>query len=182
VAEVVFEKGPQTDYDDPPTVARDYPQQLSYNAGTQRLEWYYSLKGDFDQDGRVFMDDLILFDIHNETPGPFDPASVESLIDSNMDSYIATDDVTAFGMHLNQMLDGYNIYSTTDAGQVPADPQSPPMLTPVAYVPFSAAIGDPLVDRLHFSRELSLPAGSHVWIRPLLKDTVGPVSDVVTVN
>jgi hypothetical protein len=182
VAEVVFEKGPQTDYDDPPTVARDYPQQLTYDAGTRRLEWYYSLKGDFDQDGRVFMDDLILFDIHNEKPGPFDMALVESLIDSNMDGYIATDDVTAFGMHLNQTLDGYSVYSTLDAGQVPADPQAPPALTPLAFVPFSDAMGDPLVDRLRFSVQLDVPAGSYVWIRPLLKAAVGSVSDIVTVD
>jgi len=182
VAEVVFEKGPQTEFDDPPTVARDYPQQLSYNTSTQRLEWYYSLKGDFDQDGRVFMDDLILFDIHNEKPGPFDMALVESLIDSNMDSYIATDDVTAFGMHLNQTLDGYNVYATPNANQVPTDPQAPSTLPPVGYVAFSDAVGDPLVDRLRFSAPLDVPAGSHVWIRPVLKGTEGSISDVVTIN
>jgi hypothetical protein len=182
VAEVIFEKGPQTEFDDPPTVARNYPQQLSYDAGTKRLEWYYSLKGDFDQDGRVFMDDLILFDIHNEKPGPFDMALVESLIDSNMDGYIATDDVTAFGMHLNQTLDGFSIYATPDPGQVPADPEAPPALTPIGFVPFDDASGDPLVDRLQFSAPLDVAAGSHVWIRPVLDDAVGSVSDVVTIE
>lgn len=179
---MIFEKAPQTEFDDPPTVARDYPQQLSYNSAAQRLEWYYSLKGDFDQDGRVFMDDLILFDIHNEKSGPFNPAAVESLIDSNMDGYIATDDVTAFGMHLNQMLDGYNVYVTTNPAQVPANPEAPSTLSPAAYVAFTDAIGDRLVDRLRFSTVLGVPPDSHLWIRPVLDGSEGPASEIVTVN
>jgi len=179
---VVFKKQPQTSFDEPPTVGRNYHQELTYNTGAQRLEWYYSLPGDFDQDGRVFMDDLILFDIHNETPGPFEPGQVESLIDSNMDSYIATDDVTAFGVHLNQTIDGYNVYTTADPGQVPTDLQLPSTLSPVTYVAFSDAAGDPLVDRLHFSAKLSLPAGSSAWIRPVHNGSEGPVSEIVMVE
>lgn len=179
---MVFKKQPQTSFDDPPTVGRDYQQLLTYNSGTKRLQWYYSLPGDFDQDGRVFMDDLIEFDIHNETPGPFSIGQVESLIDSNMDSYIATDDVTAFGKHLNQTIDGYNVYTTAAPGQVPTDPQAPSTLSPAAYVPFGDAAGDPLVDRLRFSTVLDVPAGSRIWIRPVHDGSEGPVSDIATVE
>jgi hypothetical protein len=177
---VVFAKRPQTEFDNPATVARGYEQQLSYNSGSQRLEWYYSLPGDYDQDGRVFLDDLIVFDIHIETAGPFSPGMVQSLIDSNDDGYISTDDVTDLGRHLNQTQTGYNIYATANPAEVPSEPDAPSTIQPVGFVPFEAAMGDTEIDRLRFSEELSVPAGSNIWIRPVYSGSEGTASDIVT--
>jgi len=176
---VTFAKQPQTRFDPPPQVARDYEQRLSISP-VGNLEWLYSLPGDLDQDGRVFMDDLIVFDIHNETPGPFAATSLEYLIDGNGDGYIASDDVTFVGIHMNQALSGFNVYAG-GAADLPADAEAPSTLAPLAYVSIADAQGDPETERLRFSLPVVAPTGSLVWIRPLLSGVEGPASMPVSV-
>lgn len=170
---MTFAKQPQTEFDPPPDVARGYDQQLSFGPGGN-LEWLYTLPGDLDQDGRVFMDDLIVFDIYNETGGPFAETSLQYVIDGNNDGYIASDDVTYIGIHMNQALSGYNVYLSAPGSPVPSDLEAPSTAEPLAYVSLADAIGDPEVDRLRFSVPLELAAGSQVWIRPVLNGVEGP--------
>ena len=176
---MTFAKQPQLSSDPPPEVARNYDQQLSLSAAGD-LEWLYSLPGDLDQDGRVFMDDLIVFDIYNETPGPFAETSLQFLIDGNGDGYIASDDVTFVGIHMNQALSGFNVYAGS-AADVPPDAEASSTISPLAFVSLADARGDPDVERLRFSVPLDAAAGSQVWIRPVLGGVEGPASMPVSV-
>jgi hypothetical protein len=171
---VTFAKQPQLNFDPPPEVARNYDQELSISPAGN-LEWIYSLPGDLDQDGRVFMDDLIVFDIYNETPGPFAQTSLLHLIDGNGDGYVASDDVTFVGIHMNQALSGFNVYAGS-AADLPVGTDAPSTLAPLAYVSLADGLGDSAAERLRFSVPVDAPSGTAVWIRPLLNGVEGPAS------
>lgn len=171
---MTFAKQPQLVFDPPLEVARDYDQQLSLSPAGN-LEWLYSLPGDLDQDGRVFMDDLIVLDIYSETPGPFAATDLRYLVDGNGDGYIASGDVTFVGIHMNQALSGFHVY-VGGAADVPTDAEAPSTLEPVAYVAMSDAQGDPGTERLRFSLPVEAASGSQVWIRPVLNGVEGPAS------
>jgi hypothetical protein len=131
--------------------------------------WYYVNPGDYNQDGLVSVSDLTPLGANflvAAEDGSFDFASALSVVDGDGNGIINISDLTPLGGNLGVRVESYNAYASDTAGDVPEDAAAS-TLTPLASVPFSAATGNKVTDRLFFAwpTEDAVPF-DYVWVRP----------------
>ncbi len=152
------------------------PISLQFDLQRQQLSWYYTNRGDYNQDGGVWSDEFVQLGRFWESespgfPGPFPSASIEWIVDGNSDGFIGFSDVNSIGLNFAQSLDGYNVYM----GPVPAAEPGP---EPLGYVSLAEAEGDPFNERLRFSFHVHAPAPAQfLWVRPEFRGEVGEIPE-----
>ncbi len=142
---------------------------VSLDAPGETLSWYYSLAGDYDQNGIVAVQDLSSVGIHYDPQhsGAYDPASIEAQVDGNRDGRISVQDLTPIGSNFQTRATGYNIYRSTEQGDYPAAHDAADVQSPIANVNFPGADSAPGA-RLHWSVPLGpVAAGENFWVRLL---------------
>lgn len=140
---------------------------LSWDTGTESLNWYPRLVGDGDQNGEVNISDLTPIVLNFSVAGPFEPGSATWYIDYDGNGIVDMDDVFVILVNYGAQLDGFLFYSTNNPAVLP-EPYSYPVLEPISLEGFVGTSGD------------------YLWLRPYLGDpnnplNVGPPSEFVLV-
>jgi hypothetical protein len=156
--------------------------ELSYNAGTQELSWYYAFPGDYDQNGEAAITDITPIGQHYHAPNPNGagtPYPVDSLlrqVDGDNNGEINGADLVPLAQHIGRRLSQYNLYRSISQADYPATRTSPDQTTAADTVLLAAALGAPASTHLHFAATLAAPliAGENVWVRPV--DSAAPAS------
>lgn len=150
---------------------------LSWDSASQTLSWYYHDTGDYNQGGRVGVDDLTPLGVHwheSATPPPFAESSALSVIDGDGNGVLDIGDLTPIGVNWHKTaVGGYNIYGSSTQADYPSPPTGAngPGTTLLANVEFSAATWT-VVDRKHFTYVVAAPAAFDCyWVRP--NDLIG---------
>jgi PKD repeat protein len=156
----------------------DSVSPLLWDEASSSLKWYYVNPGDYDQNGTVGLSDILPLGMHYLATGPFAYDTALNVIDTVKDGQITITDLTAIGMHYGTHVDYYNVYFSSTIDQVPQNYSAPSTIAPLATVPFSAAQGDHMLDRLYFMYEIGAgqPAG-YYWVRPVADDQEGAASE-----
>jgi hypothetical protein len=153
----------------------EYIPLMTFDQGSGMLTWLYAGAGDYSQDGKTLMDDLIVLTHYFGISTPDDPNDVRSLVDGNMDFRVNIGDINQISNHYTAITTGYFIFATTDASEAPiTSPKGTPVIAPIGYVPFSAAQGNPLAERLRFSANIGTqPSGTYIWVMPEFNGQIG---------
>jgi len=149
------------------------------------LSWFYVNCGDYNQDGGVWLDDILQVGrFYGQQVPYFEPdypwlysEFIESVIDGNHNGLIEVDDAAVIGRHIGDSVSGYYVYT----GLEPLDHPEP---VPLGYLSLADAIGDPFNERLQFSFHVDNPVpGNKLWIRPEFNGEIGEVPEgaVVTI-
>lgn len=153
---------------------------IDFDLVSGTLHWWYAAPGDTNQDGAVLFDDVIMIDYYWGEIGPFPLDSLQMVTDCNRNHVIDVSDQTAIGAYMHSQTTGYFIYASADPNDVPGIDEfsfGPPAIDPIGYVPFSAAHGDPQVERLRFSANIGTPpSGTYLWVMPEYNGLIGDVS------
>ncbi|MCC7477093.1 hypothetical protein IT575_01430 [bacterium] len=148
---------------------------VELDAPGETLSWYYSLAGDYDQNGIVAVQDLSSVGIHYDPQhsGAYDPASIEAQVDGNRDGRISVQDLTPIGSNFQTRATGYNIYRSAQQSDYPAAHDAPDIQSPIANVNFPGA-DSASGARLHWTVPLGpVAAGDNFWVRLLDDGAVG---------
>ncbi|MBN2083171.1 PKD domain-containing protein [bacterium] len=139
---------------------------LDWDVENKVLSWGYHLPGDYNQDGLVSVHDLTPLGVHFQEAGPFDSHSALSVIDGNSDGLITVNDITPIGQHFNRSIEGYRIFATENAAEVPEREVSDVAM--LEFLPLEAAVGDRITERLWFERAYpDLDPELKVWVVPV---------------
>ncbi len=156
--------------------------QLSLDSEAGELRWLFNSIGDYDQNGEVNVSDLTPLAINFGATGPFDYASVLSLIDGDDNGEVNLADITPIALNYAAQLSMYKICQSMDPADRPTDPVAPDGAgsSKLGDVLLANATGDPTVDRLAFSYVLDNPPdNSYFWVRPVdLAGAVGTPSNL----
>ncbi len=119
LATIRFSAGPEL----PRSPAADHREAplITRNASWDILSWYYSNKGDYDQNGEVNIADLTPLGVNLNTSGPFPEAGALSMVDGDGNGEINLSDITPIGVNFGQRVDGYTLYASPDGAGHPAD-------------------------------------------------------------
>jgi len=150
---------------------------LSIDNVDHELFWSNAFTGDYDQNGEVNIADLTPLGAHFGEIGPFDPDSIQAVVDADHNGEINIADVTPIGANFGRQLTGYNIYSSTNINDLPQANDAPngggAALVDTAAL--SSATGS---GRKQFGYALaSNPAGTYYWVRPTDGSTDGTPSN-----
>ena len=164
-----------------PPMGASNQQDLYWAGDTQTLSWYLYDCGDYDQNGVVAYSDLGTLNrfLFQTSEGPPE-GSVLTVVDGDGNGYINLADIQPIGGHYYTALTGYNVYGSPDLADYEACADGPSVISPIGHVEFSAAHGDPTVDRLSFSFHLDSPQPAmYYWVRPELWGQEGVESQVL---
>jgi len=144
---------------------------LSWDNATHTLSWLYYNAGDFDQNGRVQIYDILQIAVHFKAAtggGPFDPTSMESVIDGDNNGEVNLADLIPFIKNFGNVVIGYNVYHSLDPADYPASNDAPSDPTKR----FEGVPTSDLSYRLTSERRLvtyvvaSPVANDYMWVRP----------------
>jgi hypothetical protein len=137
------------------------------------LSWGYQLPGDFNQDGLVDLFDWTALTVnYGDAVASLD--SIGGVIHNSATGSVFMGDISLWGMHFGNAVDGYNVY-TGSAADYPAGG------TLLGSVPLTAAVGDPAVERLSFSYQVTSPQpSSHYWVKPFYGASEGTASNAAS--
>ena len=169
----------------PPTGERNAVSDLHIvDDGGMYLAWTYRCAGDYNQDSLVTVSDLTPVGIYyGATAGSEDWGSARAA-DGDGNGVITVSDITPIGQNYNAATVLYNIYSSTDPADCPADAAAPngPGTTYLS----SAAFNDQPVGqggRREFSALVETPlAGEYYWVRPSDGTSSGAPSNATSRN
>ncbi|MBN2081806.1 PKD domain-containing protein [bacterium] len=85
------------------------------------LRWRYFSRGDYNLDKLVYVSDLTPLGQNYQASGPWDENSALHGVDGNADGMITVNDITPIGQNFNVMVNGYNIYQSTDQEDYPQE-------------------------------------------------------------
>jgi len=148
--------------------------ELSWESGTGILSWRYYNQGDCDQNGEVNVADLTPLGLyfHQTCSYPADENIAKACADCDQNGELNIADLTPIGNNLGKdMLNGWNIYSTSDSSQYPASPTAGNGTA--VFIGYKLLVDhDPSTvaasDRLLYTFVVSAPVGGDVyWIRPV---------------
>lgn len=128
--------------------------QAAVKLGTfyvNRLSWYHTCPGDYNQDGMVTAADITPFGMNFDIAVSGDDESfpdwnVLSVIDGNGDGLITSADITPIGVHYGMdVLGGYQLYASDDARDYPDSNAGPnkPGATLIASRGFAETVTKP---------------------------------------
>ncbi|MCB1221983.1 MAG: hypothetical protein H7A35_15720 [Planctomycetales bacterium] len=143
-----------------------------FDSVSGELSWLYRSTGDYDQNGLITISDLTPMGVNfgESDPDGFADTSVLSVVDGDGNNVINISDITPIGIGFGRSTSGgYNIYRSGSADEYPATPlgENGNGAQLLGNLPFSTAVGNPTVDRLAFSFEVSDPqTPGFYWIRP----------------
>lgn len=153
-----------------PPINRRSQTPLSWDAEAGQLDWYYFSSGDFNQDCCVSVSDLTPFGIHWREAsgnGPWPIEAVESVIDYDSNGEINEADLAALARYFDVWVDGYNVYTSQDAGDYPATNDGPngPGAVSIGSIDLYDSTGG---GRRHFTFVVAEPqAEAYYWVRPI---------------
>ena len=156
---------------------------LSWDDEAGVFQWRYYSAGDYDQNGLVGVSDLTPLGVHfgkSSGGGPFDPSTVESVVDGDSNGLIGVSDVTPIGQNFGVKCQGYRLYFSTEETDVPDIPVEPngagTQMT--AELALSEATGTP-AERKQFSYAPDeTPPEGYYWVRPYDGQELGTPSNV----
>ncbi|MCH7472097.1 PKD domain-containing protein [bacterium] len=187
LAHVEFAKAP--DLGGAPLVAPPFDNRsaapLIWDNATSELSWSYYNTGDYRQDGQVHITDLTPPAIHWEKPGPFNPDSIEGVVDADGSGTIQGGDLDTITMAIWNIVDNYKVFRSLDPGDYPLANSVPngPGTILLGTVPLSQAAGDPSMERLTFNFTVLSPLdNAYYWVRPEFDDIVGTPSNLAGQN
>jgi len=147
---------------------------LTWDPGSNTLLWRYYSQGDYDQNGEVSISDLSPLGLYfgQTCSYPLDDELAKGCADGDHNGELNIADLTPIGNNLGKdMLQGWNIYATSDPAQYPAIPTAG---NGTAVLIGSVALADrdpgtvPGRDRLLYYYAVSAPvAGDVYWVRPV---------------
>lgn len=143
--------------------------QLTWDANTGDLTWYYAHPGDYNQDGLVTVNDITPLGVNFNAEGPFDVSSSLSVVDGNSDGLITVNDITPIGQNFNKSVERYQAFHSDNMEDYPASNTAPngAGATLLGTVQLK---NNPLLanKRRLFTLHLSNPPTSgYGWVRPL---------------
>lgn len=136
------------------------------------LHWLYWSQGDYDQNSETNISDLtplaVRLGASTGGTGPFQPATLESVVDGDDNGEVNIADLTPIGINFGRRVTSYNVYESLDPGtDYPASNGAPSTLTPVGSVSHSSTLDDPKLGRIGFSFDLeTITDEASYWVRP----------------
>jgi len=155
---------------------------LSWDEEAGSFQWRYYSAGDYDQNGEVGVSDLTPLGVHfgkQSAGGPFDQATVESVVDGDQNGQIGISDITPIGQNFGLVCEGYRLYYSNAESDVPGEAAEPngPGAELVAEVIFSDATGA-ASERKQFSHTpAETPFEGYYWVRPHDDEQLGTPSN-----
>ena len=141
---------------------------LTITAGV--LDWHFYSQGDYDQNGEVNIADLTPIAIHFHETGPFDPNSIQAVVDGDSNGEINIADLTPMAPNFLAQVAGYAVYRSQSLSDYPSAPDEAPKVSPLVTIPLTSATGDKTLVRLEFSYDASAQGGNDpaniFWVRP----------------
>ena len=149
---------------------------LGYSQGA--LVWDYQSAGDYDQNGEVNSADLIPLAKLLGTSGPFDSASLESVVDGDGNGVINIADVTAIAQAFGRQLCAYSVLASPGLADYPnGNPADGTATQSLGSVAVQVGSGP---GRLQFLFPAELQQGWHYWVRAMYSDGSRTVSSPFT--
>ena len=155
---------------------------LSWDEEAGSFRWRYYSAGDYDQNGEVGVSDLTPLGVHfgkSSGGGPFDQATVESVVDGDSNGLIGVSDVTPIGQNFGVKCQGYRLYHSVDEADVPAEAgeANGAGTQLVAELALSAATGTPAERRQFSHSPAETPSEGYYWVRPFDGEQLGTPSN-----
>jgi hypothetical protein len=173
---------------EPPRAATS--QCVLSSSGSQ-LRWGFYSTGDYDQNGEVNPADLtpLAVNFHaSALPGSFPANSVGAVVDGDGNGEINLGDVTPIVLNFHNSVAQYNIYSSKDPADYPADAEDDNGgVLAVDSRELAQALGEAGQARLQFTGGMAdVLNGDYFWVRPadysgvegIASNLLGPVSNV----
>jgi len=158
---------------------------VSLNATTKVLSWGYYNNGDYDQNQLVSLSDIQPISVHfgEGTGSPFDPASVQSVIDGDVNGKITLADLQPIAANFQMHVSAYNVYVSTNAGDAPSSNGEASKIAFTAHLEFSQVQGVKTAERLYLSYTFSDIVGDkYYWVRPADGTDEGTPSNILHHN
>ncbi|MEZ5337397.1 MAG: hypothetical protein R3F46_03955 [bacterium] len=137
---------------------------------TQRLIWFHTNPGDYNQDGVVSISDLTPLGQNFGRSGPFAHSSAEAVVDGDGNDEINISDLTVIGQNLGNEVMEYAVYwSSRPDLDIPEDNSADLGQTASATLDGSEQF-NPFSRRRYvwdIDNESALLPGSVLWVRPL---------------
>jgi hypothetical protein len=150
---------------------------LSYDSANQTLRWGYYHQGDYDQNSVTTISDLTPMATRLQKFGPFDPDSLDAVVNGDGNAQINIADLTPIGVNFGRRVEKYNVYAGSPA-DIPAGPGDASTIAPLGSVPYDAK--ETGAGRHYFSFQLTAPDPQlFYWVRPADGDHEGTPSNSV---
>ncbi|MCC7476944.1 hypothetical protein IT575_00680 [bacterium] len=184
VTQVMFRKEatpPVRTVSAPPSSAQSNPV-LSINGAGDTLSWGFFNQGDYDQNGRVAVQDLTPIGLNFQDTVDDAPDGPKAVVDGNNDGTISVQDLTPIGVNFGRRLESYNVYASTDLGDKNATNADPSTITEVQNILLSAATPNPVTGgRKLFTATVPVENTMLYWVRAVDETGAeGATSNVAT--
>jgi hypothetical protein len=153
-----------------PQSGADAPH-LNWIAAQNELQWEYRCTGDYNQDGKVGLTDMVPIALYFNDIGPdkkFPDTTLRAVADGDGNGRIGLPDLSALGANWGMSaLGGYCVYRSQNEQDYPQGASTPPdaalKLGMVEFKTAAAAVGQ----RKRFAFHVTDPApGDCYWVRP----------------
>lgn len=158
---------------------------VSLDAPAKVLSWGYYNNGDYDQNQLVSLSDLQPIAVHfGEGDGsPFDPASVQSVIDGDINGLITLGDITPIAANFQNHVEAYNVYTSANASDAPSSNGEVSKIAFTAHLGIVQLQGVKTAERLHLPYTFSDIVGDkYYWVRPADGADEGTPSNILHHN
>lgn len=168
VAQVMFRKEatPQVrTVSTPPSSAQSNPL-LTINGAGDTLSWGFYNQGDYDQNGRVAVQDLTPIGLNFQDAVTDAPDGPKAVVDGNNDGTISVQDLTPIGVNFGRRLESYNVYASANASDKNATNSDPSTIAEQQNVLISAATANPVAGgRKLFTATVPVDNTMLYWVR-----------------
>jgi hypothetical protein len=157
---------------------------LVYNPVTTSISFYHTLRGDYDQDGLVSLNDSTPIALFFGESGPWNVAAAQWAADGTRDSQITFAEFPLvkllLGENIGAVPGGYNLYRQTGGADPSPYPTDPEELVAQINVSDGIVLGRRR-SYVHSPPPAALLPGTKLWLRPVTADgELGARSEVLT--
>jgi hypothetical protein len=146
--------------------------RLTLDDVNHTLSWLYTNQGDYDQNSEVNAGDLVPLAknfLKTSGGGPFAEGLLERVVDGDNNGEINAADITPIAQNLGRSLLSYNVYTSSDAADLPASNTAPngPGAQLLGTLGQADGVGDSHLVRLSYAFPSgAIGATSLFWVRP----------------
>jgi hypothetical protein len=153
-----------------------------YEESSQSISFPYNLYADPNSNQIISFNDINTIGANFGEVGPFTPFISEWAADAYRDSTLDLYDFLGLGLLLNDSIQGFALFGTTEPAEVPSNPYAPELLAPLYGQGEFQQTGGPWPEYTVNLSPTEAVSGMTLWVRPVLSDGLyGTRSQLVTI-